>query len=376
MPKPTFNKTLIRSILLGIGILFAGKLISNWLASVNEKADPKISFQSKVVPATIAQTNDIPIQVNVNGRLRSLNRMELFAEVSGTLKNNRFRAGQVFGKGQVIAQLDDTEYRAQLTAARSSFMALVSQSLADIVLDYPKDAPLWQQFMGKINPKKILPELPSSNNQQLKQFISGRNILSTYYTIQSQEVRLAKHRIVAPYSGVLSEASIDPGTLVRAGQKIGTFTQQGGFELEASVTRNDLQFLKKGGVVKLHSDELDKDFNGAISRINSTINPTTQLVSVFIKVTGKELKEGLYLKATINTGSSAKALEVERNTLIDGKAIYVINPDSTLKLMPVELVTFKNTKAIIENVPDGTLIPSVEISGAFEGLKVVPQVSK
>jgi multidrug efflux pump subunit AcrA (membrane-fusion protein) len=376
MSKPKFNKNVVRSILLGIGVLLLGVFASKQLSKKDAKAEPKISFRSKLVAVQPAEPSDIPIYIQVSGRLQSVNRMDLYAEVSGVLKNSNFRSGQSFGAGQPIATIDDSEYRAQLIAARSTFMGLISQSLADLTLDYPEDANEWKLFLQSINPKEKLPELPRVENQQLKQFLSGRNILSNYYTIKSQEVRLRKYQITAPYSGVLNEAVIDPGTLVRSGQKIGTFAQQGSYELEASVTRNDLNFLQKGRTVTLHSDELNQDYTGTISRINSIINPTTQLVNVFMMVRGKELKEGLYLKASINTGRSANAIEIDRNMLIDGKAIFAVNRDSALRLLPVEVISYSEDKAIVEKVPSGTWIPKVQVNGAFEGMKVIPQLSK
>lgn len=376
MSEEKFNKNLVRSLLIGAGIIGIGFLGKSLLSSKDAKVEPKISFRSKLVETTQAAPSAIPVNITVSGRLQATNRMELFAEVSGILKNRTFQSGQSFGRGQSIATIDDSEYRAQLTAARSTFMGLLSQSLADISLDYPAEASKWQNFLQAIKPYQSLPALPSIENQQLKQFLSGRNILGNYYTIQSQEVRLNKYRITAPYNGQLSEAAIDPGTLVRAGQKMGTFVQQGGYELEASVTRNDLNFLKKGSKVKLKSTELNQEYIGTVSRINGTINPTTQLVSVFLTVSGKELKEGMYLNATINAGTANNALEVDRNTLIDGKAIYTVTEDSTLVLMPVEVITFAEEKAIVKGIAEGTLIPLTQVSGAFEGMKVVPQASK
>jgi membrane fusion protein (multidrug efflux system) len=115
-----------------------------------------------------AEPSDIPIYIQVSGRLQSVNRMDLYAEVSGVLKNSNFRSGQSFGAGQPIATIDDSEYRAQLIAARSTFMGLISQSLADLTLDYPEDANEWKLFLQSINPKEKLPELPRVENQQLK----------------------------------------------------------------------------------------------------------------------------------------------------------------------------------------------------------------
>ncbi|MDB9883364.1 hypothetical protein OAD66_09560, partial [Bacteroidia bacterium] len=122
----------------------------------------------------------------------------------------------------------------------------------------------------------------------------------------------------------------------------------------------------------LKSSELDKEFVGTVSRINSIINPSTQLVSVFLKVNGKELKEGLYLNAVIDGGIASNAIVIDRNILIDGKAIYSISADSTLKVIPVEVMSFVEDKAIVSGITPGTLIPNKTISGAFDGMKIEP----
>jgi multidrug efflux pump subunit AcrA (membrane-fusion protein) len=377
MSKPQFNKNLVRSIILGAGIILLGWLIQVLLSKKNDKAGPNISFQSKVVKTTAATPATIVINIAVSGRLKATNRIELFPEVTGILENQDFNAGQSFSRGQNIASIDDSEYRAQLIAARSTFMGLISQSLADISMDYPAEASKWKNFLQEIKPNQNLPKLPSADNRQLKQFLSGRNILGNYYTIQSQEIRLNKYRISAPYSGTLSETAIDPGTLVRAGQKMGTFVQQGSYELEAAVTRNDLNFLKKGSKVTLKSAELDQEYIGTVSRINSTINPTTQQVSVFLTVRGKDLKEGLYLDAVINAGIAKDAIVVDRNMLRDGQSIYTVSEkDSTLRVMTIEVISFSEDKAIIKGIASGVLLPKDQINGAFEGMKVVPQESK
>ncbi len=374
MSEPLFNKNLGKSLILGVAVVLVGIFVSKQLGKSEEANEPKISFRSKVVAASPAVLSSIPLNITVSGRLQATNRLELYSEVTGVLLTSNFREGQQFAAGQIIASIDDAELRTALTAQRSNFMTIVNQALADISLDYPADAAAWKTFVQNIKPSQVLPSLPKLDNVQLKQFISGRNILTAYYNIQSQEIRLKKHKIAAPYSGVLSEATIDPGTLVRAGQKIGTFVQLGTYELEAPVSRNDLKHLQVGSTVKLKSTELDKEFNGTVSRINSIINPTTQMVSIFLKVTGAELREGLYLKATINGGAEQNALLVDRNMLEDGKAIYTISADSTLVLTPIEVISFLDEKAIIKGIKNGMLIPNKAISGAFEGLKIEPSV--
>lgn len=371
MSEPKFNKNLGRSIILGAVALLVGFIALKQLGKEETKNAPKISFRSKAVDVEVVKLSDIPVNIEVSGRLKARNRLELYSEVSGVLKSSNFRAGSKFAANQTIASIDDSEFRAQLKAQKSTFMGLISQSLADISLDYPDDYETWKTFLQNIDPNKPLPKLPSLSNQQLKQFISGKNILSNYYAIQSQEVRLRKHHISAPYSGVLSETSIDPGTLVRVGQKLGTFTQQGGYELEASVSKTDLAYLKIGSKVSLFSEEFNKTYPGVVSRINTIIDPGTQLVSVFLNVNSPDLYEGSYLVAKISGGTATNSLKIRRNLLVDN-GIYIVQEDSTLHLQSVEIVNYLGESAIIKGLKNGNIVPTQTISGAFEGMKVIP----
>ena len=368
------NKSLGRSIILGILAIIIGVFISKQLSKKGSAEGPKISFRSKIVEVKTVKTASIPINIIVSGRLKASNRMELYTEVSGVLSNQNFKEGNRFSSGQTLVQVNSSEFEAQLKAQKSTFIGLISQALADIALDFSDEYPKWLAFVEQIDPSSPLPELPKLNNQKLKQFLSTRSILSNYYTIKSQEERLRKHRITAPYSGILSEALIDPGTLVRVGQKLGTFVQDGRYELEAAVSKYDLQFLQLGNKVKLNSQE-GESYTGTISRINSVINTNTQLVSVFMNVTGPKLREGLYLSASISGGNVDNALKIKRNLLVDKDAVFIVDADSSLRLQRIEVLSYSENYAIIKGIPNGALLPTSMVSGGFEGMKVVPSLS-
>ncbi len=375
MSETKFNKTLVRSVILGAAALLIAIFIFKRLSKKEDASDVKISFRSKLVNVEPFIGTSVPLTIEVNGRLKASERMELFAEVGGILQNRNFKAGTNFGAGQVIASIDQSEFLSQLKSQKSSFMGLISQSLPDLAIDYPKDYDKWKEFLAKLDPNAPLPSLPTIENQSVKQFLSGRNVISTYYQIQSQQERLRKYRIVSPYAGVLSETAIDPGTLVRIGQKLGTFVKLSGYELEAAVSKNDLKHLRVGNKVKLHSDELNKEYTGVVTRINDIINPTTQQISVFLTVNGAELREGVYLQAKIDGGTSTNAMQVNRKLLVEGSGIYCVLPDSTLHLQPIEVLNFSAEQAVITGVPANMQIAKEPISGAFEGMKVIPALA-
>jgi RND family efflux transporter MFP subunit len=216
-----------------------------------------------------------------------------------------------------------------------------------------------------------LSALPQPINQQEKYFLASRNIFSQYFTIKSAEERLEKYTLYAPFSGVITQTAINPGALVRAGQKLGDLMNTNTFELEASIPLGDLKYVKKGDMVKLISEDLNQAFKGEVVRISDQVNSTTQTIMVFIRVNGAKLKEGMYIKGNIETIPVENAMEIPRNLLVDGKQIFAIT-DSVLQLIPIEVVDYHEDQAVIKGVDPGQLILINSLPGAFEGMKVSP----
>jgi len=368
------NKTLVRSLVLGIVAIFLSIFISKKLSAPKEAKAPLTSFRTKTVDVEEVVLIKNRLSVAASGRLKSQNRFELFAEVTGVLQNSNFRKGTKFGSGSSIAIIDSKEFESQLKSQRSAFLGLVSQVMPDIQIDHASEFSAWEGFVQKIQADKVLPELPSINSVSLKKFLSARNVLTTFYNIKSLEERLTKYRINAPYSGVLVETSIEPGALVRAGQKLGTFVQPGVFELEASVVPNQLKYLREGQTVALKSE--GKTYTGKILRFNEVVDLQTQMVGVIIQVAHPELKEGQFFELDIDAAEVPNSMQIARNLLSNDRTVFVVNQkDSTLLERTVTVHGFRGQKALISEIEAGSWLVKKQILGGFEGMKVLPQIA-
>ncbi len=87
---------------------------------------------------------------------------------------------------------------------------------------------------------------------------------------------------------------------------------------------NDIVFLRVGDQVSLSSNDLSGTWKGRVSRISDRIDPNTQTLRVFITTSGKQLKEGMYLNASVKGRTVKDALEVSRNLLVDDTKVYVV----------------------------------------------------
>jgi len=325
----------------------------------------------KTVFVEQVQNGTVPIVVPANGNLKAKNRMELYSEVQGVFRggNKLFRTGQNYNKGESIIRIDATEYTANVQSAKSNLYNELTSIMPDLRLDYPDIFPKWQAYLTTFDMDAITPELPEMTSEKEKFFISGRGILTTYYNVRNLEQRLSKYRISAPFKGVLTDALVTEGTLIRAGQKLGEFINTNVYELEVSVSKNFSDLLKVGEQVELTNLDKTKNYMGKVARINGSVDQATQTIKAFIEVKDSNLREGMYLEANLNAKEEINAIEIDRNLLLENNQIFIVR-DSILDLIDVSPVYFSDKKVVLKEVPEGITILSKPVMGAYTGMLV------
>ena len=364
----------MRKIILSIlGLLIIVASVYGAMAIIKSRnlvrpAPPKVV---KTVFVDTVQNGAVPIIVPANGNLVAKRRLELYAEVQGVFRpgNRLFRPGQNYRRGQVIIDIDATEYYAAVQSAKSDLYNLITSIMPDVRLDYPEFYEKWQAYLAGFDLEKTTPPLPEMTSDKEQYFISGRNILTSYYNVKNLEQRLSKYQIRAPYNGVLTEALVTEGPLIRSGQKLGEFIDTDVYELEVAVSKSYSDLLKLGETVELLNLDGSRTYNGRVSRINSKVDQASQTIKAFIEVEHPDLKEGMYLEASLNAREEAEAIEIDRSLLMENDQIFVVR-DSVLDLIPVEPVYFSTKKVVLKGVPDGMSIISRPVVGAYAGMLV------
>lgn len=353
--------------LLIVGSFFAAQAI----AGSKEDRRPQPKRIVKTVFIDTVQNGDVAIILPANGTLVAKRRVELFAEVQGVFRpgSRLFKTGQAYRSGQTLIRIDASEYYASVQSAKSNLYNLVTSIMPDLRLDYQEVYPKWQQYLTDFDLEKTTPELPGFASEKEKFFISGRGILTSYYNVKNLEQRLSKYIITAPFNGVLADALVTEGTLVRAGQKLGEFINTGTYELQVSVTKTYGDYLTIGKEVLLSNLEKTKSYTGIVTRINGRVDQATQTITTFIEVSGKDLREGQYLEAELDARKEQNALEIDRSLLLENNQIYVVK-DSLLDVLNVRPVYFSDKTVVLKDVPDGETIVSKPVAGAYPGMLV------
>jgi len=363
-------RKLILSI-LGILIIIASFFLAKQI--INSKSRPKAKVE-KVVKTVFTETvtnGTVPIIVPANGNLRAKRRVELYAEVQGVFQkgNKLFKAGQTYNQGETIIKIDASEYYASVQSSKSNLYNLITSIMPDLRLDYPEVFPKWQAYLSGFDLDRTTPPLPEMTTEKEKFFISGRGILTNYYSVKNQEQRLKKYRISAPFKGILTEVLVTEGSLVRSGQKLGEFINTDIYELEVSISKTYSDLLNIGEEVELVSLGQNKTYKGVVARINGSVDQATQTIKAYIDVRNKELKEGMYLEANLNAKQEFDAIQIDRSLLLENNQIFVVR-DSVLDLIDVKPVYFTDKKVVLKEVPEGTTIVIRPVVGAYTGMLV------
>ena len=359
--------------LLGVLLIIASVYVSKLIISNKNtirKAPPKVI---KTVYVDTVLNSTIPIIIPANGNLIAKRRLEIYSEVQGIFKpaSKLFKPGEKYNKNEIFITINNTEYYSSVQSAKSNLINSIVAIMADLRLDFPDIYPKWQAYIKSFDLDKTTPKLPKMSSEKENYFITGRGIVSNYYSVKNLEERLTKYTIKAPFKGILTESLVTEGTLIRNNQKLGEYIDPSIYEMEVSLGKNYASLLKIGENVQLNNLENTKKYTGKISRINGSVNTDTQTIAVFIEIKNSSLKEGIYLEAKINAKNEPNAIEINRSLLLDENKIFIVR-DNVLDIMEVTPTYFSETKVVLKNIPDKTIILSNPFPGAFVGMSVKP----
>ncbi len=352
--------------IIGLSIFGAIYLINSNVKEVIDKKDI-----AKPISAKEVQNSDILVEIKTNGSLTALNKFELFSEVQGVFQTSekQFRPGQKYAENELLVQINNEEFLASLKSSRSDFINLLVSLMPDIQLDYPNHYDKWSSYLEKLSVHRNLPRLPKIEEKAFEYFINGRGVFTSYYNIKNLETRLAKFNIRAPFQGVLTETNINPGTLVRPGQRLGEFIDPSVMELEIALQKNFINFIAVGDTVSLKALDTNQNAVGTVSRINSQVDPNSQTIQVFVNVKDEKLQEGMYLQANIKAQTINNSFRLSRSLLNNNNQVFVVR-DSVLALKEVKPIYFDANTAIVKGLENGEVIMTSNLSSAYSGMLV------
>ncbi len=358
-----------RKIIRGLLIIFAAfifiKLIMSFKkdTSINELTESK-----RLVSSEIVKLEKNIISVPIYGKLFSLKEINIVTEANGIFYGEKFKTGMKFSKGDTLGYIKYDEIESNLNSQKSNLLNQASKIVSEIKFDYPDSYQSWFNFMDKINFNDPLPKLPEIKDKKLKNYLSGKNFFNSYFTAKSTEDRLNKHLIISEFNGSLSDVSIKSGTAVVFGQKIGKFHNPNMLEFESNTSIKNTLLIKKNMQVNIKSDEYSGERNGSVSRINKTLNPSSQNMSVFIETNDDDLYNGMYVYGNIIVGEVDNTFKIKRNLIQENNVFTIV--DNKLISTEIDVIQVFEDNAIIRGLNNNDRVLNEPIKGSYSGMEI------
>ena len=374
------------ALLVFLGCLAGSILISyQFKDSSDEVAEEALSVEAKVNSNTSAimqlkkadlqlitvTESDQAVLSPISGRVLPKRTTQIFAEVQGKVqaKGFRLKEGKTVRKGEALLHLDAREFQLQLESQRSAFLSILTAMMPDLKADYPDNYAKWLAYVQAYQIGDHLATLPATASEAEKYFVTSNQVYSTYFNIKALEERLSKYTLIAPYSGSITSAPIDQGTLVAPGQHLGTLIDNEHFELEAGVGLALVSKLQPGDQVTFRNAEIAREWTGTVARITDLVDTKTQNVTVFFELKGADLKAGMYLEGSFAAASYTDVFAIPKKTLTrDNKVLLLEN--NTIKGKEVTLVGVMQDSLLVKGLSANDQLIVNEFNVPVEGMKL------
>jgi len=217
-----------------------------------------------------------------------------------------------------------------------------------------------------------LPGLPGVNSNQEKIFLASRNILSDYYSIQSEEERFKKYSIYAPFDGSFTQVYLEVGAVANPGSRLANIIRTDKLELEVPIEIKNIRWIRLGDNVKVVSHE-GQEWTGNVVRVSDFVDPGTQSINVFVSLEPSKnnpLYQGQYLKAIFPGGYLENTMVMPRNAVFNVDQVFIVE-DSLLKKRTINIHKTNQETIIFSGLEEETEVVIEPLIHAIENSKVI-----
>jgi membrane fusion protein (multidrug efflux system) len=355
-------------------LLVAGGLMAIFFGMKPEQEKAVKKAEIVYVKAESVNYGEVISPVISTGRIASTDYVDIISEVSGVLLKPKvnLKKGQSFRKGDLIVSVFKEEAELALKGKKSRFMNAIAGVLPDFKIDFPQSYDRWRRFFDAIDMEKDIPEMPEVGSEQEKIYLAGRNILDTYYSIKSDEIRLEKHTIYAPFDGAYTDVYLEVGSVVNPGSRIAKIIRTNELEMEVPLNPAEAAKVKVGDVATAIDEDQNETWKGRVIRKAKFVDPNTQSIYIYVKLTpsaNKPLYKGQYLKAEFGELNFKDVMQIPRNALFNSNEVFVV-VDGKLVKRRVNIVKISETTALINGLEEGAQLVIEPLVSATENTPV------
>lgn len=359
-----------------------------WFGFSQREGGPVAQAAVPPAPVTVSRPlkRDVDTQIGFLGQFSAVDRVELRAQVGGTLAEIHFEDGQIVRKGDLLFVIDSSPYEIRLAQATAQLAAAQSRlTLANSQL-YRAQALKRTDFGTAENVDQRTADVGAAQAA----------IDDAKAQIRDAQFDIEHCRIVAPFSGRIGAHQESVGTLV-AGSRfasspttlLATLVSLDPIHLDFDLSESDfLTFSRQraGGVGPLAdkvdislSDETRFTRQGTLEFVDNALDRSSGTIHARALVSNPDLflTPGVFARLRLAVASPAPALMVPDTAVLLDQSQHVVMTvaaDGTVVPKPVETGDLRGGLRVIRSglAPDDRVIID-GIVRAVPGGKVAPQ---
>ena len=267
------------------------------------------------------EQRDFVQTVVASGHVENAHRVDIGAQLTGTVKRVPVAEGQMVQAGQLLIELENTELQASLkqaefnvqqaaaklrqlrevqvpVTAHALHQAMVTQETSQQALKRSQDLydkgftgqAALDEFkrMALVTQSQVLSlkdQMASLNEGGSDSVLAQANLSQAKAGSELAHARLRYAQISAPSSGTLISRNVEPGDVVQAGKVLMVLSPTGTTELVVQIDEKHLSQLKIGQAATASADAYSKEqFPAVLSFINPGVDAQRGSVTVKLQV--------------------------------------------------------------------------------------------
>jgi RND family efflux transporter MFP subunit len=311
-------------------------------AQTHEVKTPRVEL---VTPAIASSQRSLVLP----GSVRALEETVVYPRSTGYIRKWHFDIGDKVKEGDLLAEIDAPEIEQQIAQAR----AQLAQAESGLVLS-KANAAFSKQNAERY--EKLAPEGIASQQDfekaRAQADVDEANVTVARANIEAQRANLNRlmqlksfDRVVAPFSGTITERNVDRGALVMAGNASPLFriSNTNPARVFVQVPQDAAPGINVGASAKVKVREFPgRDFEGQLARSAGALDSANRTMTIEVRVPNPEgqLLTGMYAEVALDLKTPHRVFTLPATAMLNdakGLRVAVVGPDSRIKWQPVVL---------------------------------------
>ena len=331
-------------------------------SSDNQNQQNKAVDTTPTVAVEQVTRRDVPQEVVYSTTVQAFVKNNIAPQSVNRIAQINVEIGDSVTKGQVLAKMDQVQLQTVENQMRQAELQMKNNEV-----EY-----------GRLKGLYDAGGLSQSDLDAIELAYEASKI--AYNNAKKQYENLLENSVLlSPINGVVTARNYDVGDMYAMSAPIFTVEQIVPVKVLVGVSESDYTKVHVGDKVTVVADALPgQDFVGEVNRIYPTVDPATRTFTVEVKINNekKELRPGMFARATITFGSNNSIIvpdvAVVKQQGSGERFVYVLNQDGTVSYTKVVLGRRLGKEyEVLEGIEDGAKVVTGGMIRLKDGVKVI-----